>query len=292
MDSLFNTVQNTVGTTVTTAATAAAAVATRTWILGIVIAALVVYIVYRMYAPAVEEIRAEGPYTLLGAQAKPAANSTVTVFDQSQIQLGLADNFTLSFFVYMDEVNLERIPIGAAAATKPLLYILGVGDVIVDPVHQMARVRVKPLQQTSAGTMEMTNVIGLDVENFMISRWNQLTLTLEGRTLDVYMNGMLVTSRLLENLPTLYPVGVLLETSPDFSGRTALVQAWPRRLTESEVLLNYKRNTDMRGKPLVSEKMPLWSAAYSNLMDAICNAGFCGFRFETGPLQYIDYTFA
>lgn len=288
MDSLFNTVQNTVGTAVT-GATAAAA---RTWILGVVIAALVVYILYRMYAPKKEDMRAEGPYALLGAQAKPVSNSKVTVFDQSQIQLGLADNFTLSFFVYMDEVNLERAPIGGVAASKPLLYILGVGDIIVDPVHQTARVRVKPLQQTSAGTMEMTNVVGLDVENFMISRWNQLTVTLEGRTLDVYMNGMLVTSRLLENLPTLYPVGVLLETSPDFSGKAALLQAWPRRLTESEVLLNYKRNTDMRGKPLVTEKLPLLSAAYTNLMEAICNAGFCGFRFETGPLQYIDYTFA
>jgi hypothetical protein len=288
MDSLFNTVQNTVGAAKTGAASAAA----RTWVLGIVLAALVVYILYRMFAPAVEEIRTEGPYDLLGAQAKPVVNSTVTVFDQSQIKLGLADNFTLSFFVYMDETNLERAPIGGSTASKPLVYILGVGDISVDPVHQAARVRVKPLQQTSAGTMEMTNVIGLDVENFMISRWNQLTVTLEGRTLDVYMNGLLVTSRLLENLPTLYPVGVLLETSPDFSGKAALLQAWPRRLTESEVLLNYKRNTDMRGKPLVTEKMSLWSAAYSNLMQSICDAGLCGFRFETGPLQYIDYTFA
>jgi hypothetical protein len=126
----------------------------------------------------------------------------------------------------------------------------------------------------------------------MVSRWNQLTITIEGRTVDIYLNGAIATSTLLDNLPSLKPLGVLLEKSPDFAGQAGLFQAWPRRLSEQEIIRNYKRNTDTRGKPLIPDIGTSIMDIFRNMGKGLCDIGFCGFRFRTGPMEYVDYEFA
>jgi hypothetical protein len=135
-------------------------------------------------------------------------------------------------------------------------------------------------------------ITNIDIENFMITRWNQLVVTVEGRTVDVYLNGALAKSTLLENLPILNPVGVLLETSPDFSGQSGLFQAWPRRLTETEIATNYKRNTDTRGKPLIPDSTYSLQNMFTDLFVSICKDGNCGFQNTSNPLKYVDYEYA
>lgn len=234
-----------------------------------------------------------GPYVLLGDDGKPHPNSTINIFDQSQVNTSLGNNFTLSWFVYMDDVNAERIPIGGPKGDfrfKPFLYILGVGDVLLDPIHQVARIRIRPL--TREGVFHPDHLAEIDIDNFMIARWNQLTITITGRTVDVYMNGALAKSTLLDNLPILNPVGVLLETSPDFSGQAGLFQAWPKRLTESEISTNYVRNSDTRGKPRIPDIGFSISDFLRDLGEKVCSTGLCGFRFDTGPLEYVEYEYA
>jgi len=225
-----------------------------------------------------------GPYVLNGTAT---ANSTDTIFSQADVESVLGNNFTLSFFVYMDDVNRERIPIGGPEGEfrfKPLVYILGVGDLLIDPIHQVGRLRIKPLNPELATSV--------DIDNFMIARWNQVTITMEGRSVDIYLNGAIVTSTLLENLPSLKPLGVLLEKSPDFAGQAGLFQAWPRRLTEQEIVRNYKRNTDTRGKPLIPDGGPSVFDILRDMVKGLCGLGFCGFRFHTGEMEYVDYDFA
>jgi hypothetical protein len=234
-----------------------------------------------------------GPYVLTGDNGKPTAGSTVPILDQSQIFSSLGNNFTISTFVYMNEVNSERIPLGGPEGDfrfKPFLYILGVGDILIDPIHQVARVRIKPLTRTAV--MQPDIVTNIDIDNFMITRWNQLTVTVEGRTVDVYLNGSLAKSTLLENLPILNPVGVLLETSPDFSGQAGLFQTWPHRLTASEIAQNYKRNTDTRGKPHIPDSSYSFWKMLQDLRDALCKKGFCDFDFKSKALKYVEYEYA
>lgn len=245
------------------------------------------------FRPKATNVTVMGPYVLLGDDGTPHPNSIVTVFDQAQINRSLGNNFTLSCFVYMDDVNRERIPIGGPEGDfrfKPFLYILGVGDVLLDPIHQVARVRIKPL--TREAVMHPELVAEIDIDNFMIARWNELTITITGRTVDVYMNGSLAKSTLLDNVPLLNPVGILLETSPDFSGQAGLFQAWPSRLTESQISTNYARNTDTRGKPRIPDTGFTVKDFLKNLSDKICSFGWCGFNFATGPLEYIEYEYA
>ena len=248
---------------------------------------------YWWFRPRAVEVTVMGPYVLKGAGSGATKDSLVTVFNQAQIDSALGNNFTMSFFVYMEDVNRERIPIGGPKGDfrfKPFLNILGIGDVLLDPIHQMARVSVKPLIQSNV--IAPGGIVSIDVENFMIARWNQVTITLEGRTVDVYLNGALANSALLTNLPILKPVGVIMETSPDFSGQAGLFQAWPRRLTSGEVARNYKRNVDTRNKPLIPDKGVSFSEIWKIFTKSLCDVGLCGLQVEITGLEHIDYEYA
>ena len=157
---------------------------------------------------------------------------------------------------------------------------------MLDPIHQRARVSITPLARNAS-----PNSV-IDIDNFMVARWNQVTLTLEGRTVDVYLNGVLAKSTLLENVPLIKPVVVTMETSPDFSGQAGLIQAWSRRLTAKAVADNYKRNTDTRGKPLIPDIKPVLTSLWNTMKQGFCEAGFCNISINIGGLEYVDYQYA
>jgi hypothetical protein len=248
---------------------------------------------YWWYKRRPDHVTVQGPYNLKGVTASASGSSQETILDSSQLQTMAGNNFTISAFVYMDDFNAERIPIAGPAGDfrfKPLLYILGVGTVIVDPIHQKARVALQPL--TDQALRRTDSPVIIDIDNFVVSRWNQITISVLGRSADVYLNGKLVKSAIMENVPILAPVGLLLETVPDFSGQAGLFQAWPRRLTVGEVLRNYKQNTDLRGKPFIKVEGLTWAEVWENFKKQLCKVGFCGFKYDVGPLQYVDYEFA
>jgi hypothetical protein len=277
----------------TTAGGAVPAISNRVYIfVGIMILLVIVVLAYMYFRPKAEDVTVMGPYDLMGVSGA-ARSDQVTLFDQSQLSTQTGNNFTLSMFVYMDEFNAERIPIGGPRGDfrfKPLLSILGVGTVTLDPIHQMARVTLQPL--ADSGILKRDSRYIVDISDVVVARWNQLVVSVEGRSVDVYLNGNLIKSALMENVPILYPVGVLLETVPDFSGQAGLFQAWPRRLSMEEVQRNYKKNVDLRGKPRIPEKTINFADLLARLREAICSAGFCGYNFEVGPLAYVDYEYA
>lgn len=258
--------------------------------IGIVVIIIILAVLLFLYLRKRSELTTvNGPF-VLGMNAL-GGGKPETIFNAQQIEHSLGNNFTLSFFLYMNEVNRERIPFAGPKGEyrgKPILYIQGVGDITVDPIHQSLRVNIRPLVQTD-GRFEKGGVVELDIENFMIARWNQVAFTIEGRTVDVYINGALAKSVLLENVPILNPIGVLLETSPDFSGQAGLFQAWPRRLAEHEIVHNYKRNTDTRLKPRIPDAWSMFGGSFS-----FCKTtGLCGVRiWNDDPLKYVEYDFA
>lgn len=262
---------------------------TPTQIVMFVVAILLVIAVglFWWFKPRAEEVTVMGPIELKGAGNGVPSEQKV-LFNQSQIDSSLGNNFTFSMFVYMDDSNRERIPLGSPEGDfrfKNFVTILGVGTVLLDPIHQRARIYVQPLSRRGDGT-------NIDIDNFMVARWNQLAITLEGRTLDVYVNGALAKSALLENVPLVKPVMVTMETSPDFSGQAGLIQAWPRRLTSGAVAANYKRNTDTRGKPLIPDVKPAFGAIWDLMKQGFCEAGLCNLSTKVGGLEYVDYQFA
>ena len=250
--------------------------------------------------PRTDESRVLGPFVFTGIPGdhqviKNTAN--VPVFTQAQINRSLKNNFTLGFFIYMDKINTERIPFAGPKGDKyrcfkPLVKIQGFGEFILNPVHQTAQLRTTPLVP-AVFNKTFNTPPQVDLENILNDRWNQIVISVEGRSIDLYVNGQHATAMLLENLTWSIPTGVFLETSPDFWGQAGFIQAWPRRLTESEILKNYQRHTDQRGRPHIPDKV-VYRNIWDQMAQLLCRAGICpDSRYQkTNGLEYIDYEYA
>lgn len=243
---------------------------------------------------------AKGPYVLgpmdMPNRPKPV-QKWIDLIPANELAEVQSNNFTCSFFIYMDDTNRERIPINNAGYM--FQYVLAIGQafgVMLDPIRQTMRIITVIQPVMGANTPEPIPLVPIDVENVMIAKWNQVTISVEGRTVDVYLNGKLVKSKLMDNLPWSQLGNLTLNSSPDFTGQAALFQVWPVRRTVSQIMENYKRNTDPRGKPLVPDfgsNLTLRDAL-RRFKEQICSTtGFCGFSIQNlGPLHYVEYEFA
>jgi hypothetical protein len=267
----------------------------------LIIAGAIVYILYFM--PKSDETTVLGPFVLNGipSEADSSGSKLESVLTARQLSTSLKSNFTISFFIYMDKLNMERIPFAGPEGEyrfKPLVKLIGVGEFVLNPVHQRALLRLTPLVPSVMNGKFKTPPYA-EITNVMNSRWNQITITLEGRSIDIYLNSKHATSLILENLTWTNPTGMLLETSPDFWGQAGMIQAWPRRLTEREIVENYKRVTDLRGKPNIPDAKPTFKSIWQELYKLMCKAGFCPNsgkgsqgRLRTNGLEYVDYEYA
>ena len=246
---------------------------------------------------------AKGPYVLgpmnMPNRPKPVEKWT-SLIPADKLANVQSNNFTCSFFLYIDDANRERIPINNAGYN--FQYILSIGNAIgvtIDPIRQTMRVTMvmQPVMGATS-TKEPIPLIPIDIENVMIAKWNQIAISIEGRTIDIYLNGKLVKSKLMDNLPWSQMGNLALNNSPDFTGQAALFQVWPTRRTMNQIMENYKRNTDPRGKPLVPDvrSKPTLRDALRLFRDQLCNTtGFCGFSLlikDLDPLHYVEYEFA
>lgn len=257
--------------------------------IAILIVIIIAVIVYIYFKPARREVLKMGPYYLEFKRdsTKDPQKHWEFLLNSDEVTKMIGNNITMSFFVYMDEISVERIPVGSPEYYKIQYFAILGGSVAIqlDPIHQKAIVTIFPTP-TAKKQFEKTVV---EVKDVYVNKWNQITLTVEGRTVDIYMNGHLATSTLLDNVPWTQFSGLWLNTSPDFAGQTGMFQIWPERRTAVQILENYKRNTDVRGKPLIPDPAPKLKDMLSNFCKV---TGICGFSLQTGPMEYIDYEFA
>jgi hypothetical protein len=253
---------------------------------------VVIIVLYYYLKPKRKEVAMMGPYPLTirpGVSEQGNMQYIMNAEDMSRVQ---GNNLTVGFFVYMDGVNRENIPLGSPDGEYRFKYLFILGGsmgVKFDPIHQKAIFDIYSSPMGDSIFHEQQIV----VEKVYVSRWNQLVVTIEGRTVDIYMNGKLVNSTLLKNVPLTSFSGIWLNSSPDFSGQTGLIQVWPERRTLSQIAENYERNTDVRGKPQIPDSRLSMKERLKELVKSMCtNVGLCGFRFQSGPLEYIDYEFA
>jgi hypothetical protein len=246
-----------------------------------------------------------GPVNVGPTQENPA-NAWLQLMDEEQIAKTTGNNMTCSFFLYVNSASINRIPVNYDGSYK-FNYLLEVGRVLgvtVNPANQTCSIDV--LQSTPNASFNFqgttierkvvdgaTNVRTLEVPKVLVSRWNQLTICVEGRTVDVYLNGKLATSAVLDNVPARAFSGLRLNRSPDFEGQACLFQMWKERRSGQQILENYQRNSDIRGKPLVPDPELTFSGAWDRFLKVSCETtGFCGFPVKVGPMEYVEYEFA
>jgi hypothetical protein len=108
---------------------------------------------------------------------------------------------------------------------------------------------------------------------------------------DLYVNGKLVKSEILNAMPplanssiTVVPGGIM--------GETAFIQLWSRRLTVSEIDANFTDTSDSQGRPYLGPAFfdALNTMAVPNLF---CPSGDCGGATPTAtPSQSWEFPYA
>jgi len=162
-------------------------------------------------------------------------------------------DFTLSFWVYIDDFNFQ------ASKYKPL-FNLGpavIGDStrsvlvgMLTPYKNGLMVRAATMappsatpditipsarqqvlgQQTSMSMFENTVDTPCDIKEIPLQRWVCVTVVSSGRVLDVYMNGKLSRSCILDSVVQV-PRGDMFLSLGVFGGRFSSVQMWNQQLT-------------------------------------------------------------
>jgi hypothetical protein len=200
------------------------------------------------------------------------APSNPVVVDRLTVRNQMAASYSLALYLKLDAVPDIRST-GSAVFTLP-----GVMDFNYDAASETLALITR---DASSDTVR--------VSGFPLQRWNQLTITLEGRTLDMYVNGVLRQSALLKNVPPSGNASITIVPN-SVMGSAAYAQIWPRRLTVAEVGNNYVSTSDSQGRPFVGNKLlePL-----QHIPNLFCPGGDCNITTPTAsPAQQWEFPYA
>jgi hypothetical protein len=219
------------------------------------------------------ESRKKLPATFVKGPINLYASKSPLVIDRGNTKMYMGGTYTLSFYLRLDAVPDMRLE------ATPLLTWPGVWNLNYNAAHE----ELQWLVRQTNGEPEKMPLKGMPLQ-----KWTQITLAFEGRTFDLYVNGNLIKSHTLSNLPpsavssiTIVPGGIL--------GQIACVQLWPRRLTVSEVGANYVDTSDSQGRPFLGPDF----VDTLQLPNLFCPGGVCGGAAPTAcPSQTWEFPYA
>lgn len=186
------------------------------------------------------------------------------VVDRGTTKSAMAASYTLSYYIKIDAVPDMRAN-ATTFMTWPGVWALG---------YNAAQEQLLMVQGTTADGPGWGGVDVLTIPSLPMQRWTQVTMTMEGRSMDFYLNGKLVKSQILANVPPSAAASITL--APDnLMGQLAYVQVWPRRLTVSEVEGNYVDTCDSRGQPYLGPEL-LRALTGFKAPNLFCPNGVCG----------------
>lgn len=219
---------------------------------GLLMVLMIIYIVVQTY-------KGRPTTTLTGPLDLWAPHSPVIV-DRITVRNQMQASYTISVFLKLDVVPDMR------SAATPLLTLPGVWALNYDPANESLHLKT---QETASTTPQTVRIPG-----FPMQRWNQLVISLEGRSMDFYINGSLATSAQLENVPPSGSASVTVVPAT-VMGSAALAQVWPRRLTMSEVTANYASTADSQGRPFLGSSLLAPLQNMPKIPNLFCPGGDC-----------------
>jgi hypothetical protein len=171
------------------------------------------------------------------------------IIDRPTAQASMRGTYTLGFYLRIDSVPDMR-----ATATR-LMAWPGIWTLNYNAAKEQL---VWQFQQTPDGGLEF-GTEDIVLSGVPLQRWTQVVIAFAGRTADLYVDGQLMASHTLANLPP---------------SANASVQLWPRRLKINEVADNYTETSDSQGRPFMG---PGFFSALSNIAvpNLFCPGGNC-----------------
>lgn len=228
-------------------------------IAGVVAISLIALIVF-----VVIQVKATKPAKLLKGPVDLFQPASPLVIDRPTTATQMKGSYTLAFYIKIDAVPDMR------TAETPLMTYPGIWDLGYNAATEQLVWKFAQTQDNATGWAWTEPVT---VDGVPMQRWTQVVITFEGRTADLYINGVLVTSSTLRNLPPSAASSITL-VAANVMGQLAYAQLWPRRLTVSEIAANYTDTSDSQGRPFLGPDLlgPLKALKVPNLF---CPSGNC-----------------
>jgi len=191
----------------------------------------------------------------------PASPVLISRTDASQIMKG---TYTLSFYVMISAVPDMR------TSATPLLTWPGAWALNYNPSQEQVQFVFQQTPDMSISVPTETIVL----PHVPLQKWTQVTMVFEGRTADLFVNGKLLKSDSLNNVPPVSTSSLTIVPGA-IHGQIAYVQVWPSRQKIADVAANYSATSDSQGRPLIS---PGFFAPFGNIsmFNPFCSGGDCG----------------
>jgi len=189
------------------------------------------------------------------------------IVDRPTVKKALQSSYTLSMYLKLDAVPDMRL-----AGTTLLKWPRSWNVTYNAAKEQIEWVFFETGDTTGAVMSERI----VTVPHITLQKWNQVAITFEGRTADIYCNGELITSTTLDNVPPLSSSSITI-VPMNVMGQIAYVQTWPRRFTMGEIATNYTDTSDSQGRPYLGPEFlkVLESVEIPNLFNPSCQSGNC-----------------
>lgn len=303
----------------------------------IVVILVILYVVYTYLYPA------DDPTYTQFLKGEADARSPITLDKNKVPAIYTGGDFTLSFWIYIDDWNYKSSFYKFLFALSPspeALVSTSISPLVgfLTPLRNGLMVRAATVkggetpvpgsapsatvastapdvntesnlqnllnQRTSMMMSESTVEAPCDIKEVPLQRWVNVTAVSSGRVLDVYMDGKLARSCVLDNVLQV-PRGPLALRLGQFGGRYSSVQMWSAQLTPDVIYGIYQMGPTQTQHSIFTDiakylnlnvsftgsapGQPIKSTASINPFDSLssqtCGGGFAGMASSVGGLQ-------
>jgi hypothetical protein len=224
-------------------------------VIGIALIALLISVIIKA--------RASRPVTITEGPLDLYQPKSPVVIDRTNTRKNMTGSYTFAFYVRIDAVPDMR------ASATPLLTWPGIWDLNYNAAQEEL-VWIFSQTRDSAEAPEPEKIV---LPRVPMQKWIQIGMTFEGRTVDLYVNGKLVKSDTLNNLPQNSNSSITIVTG-GIMGQIGYIQLWPRRLTVNDIGSNYIDTSDSQGRPYLNTN-PLTNISKISVPNLFCPSGGC-----------------
>jgi hypothetical protein len=206
---------------------------------------------------------------------------SVVIVNRKDASTQMKGSYTLSFYARFDAVPDIR-------STVPVLTWPGTWVMEYSPAEEQM---VWQFWQTPDTGLPFAAAETVKVSGATMQRWNQYVIAVEGRSVDFYVNGILVLSQILNNVAPA-PSASITIAPKNVMGQIAVGQLWSRRLTTNEVATNYTDTSDSQGQPYLGMAF-MRELSGIKMPNLFCPGGNCQTGTPTAtPSQVWEFPYA
>ena len=243
-------------------------------VIGVALIVIIIFVII--------EYRKNNPTQLLKGPVDLFAPKPIVLISRDATKRDMTASYTLAFYIRIDAVPDMRV------SATPLFTWPGIWNLNYNAAKEELQWVINTTYEGKTGIVEPET---LTLPSVPSQRWTQITMAFEGRTFDLYVNGALIKSHTLTNLPTSAASSITIVPG-GIMGQLANVQLWPRRLTVSDTNANYSDTSDSQGRPFLG---PEFFNALTNMKipNLFCPSGNCsGSKPAANPSQTWEFPYA